>query len=42
MLKDCIFGLNLLSEYVFELNSLLVVQNSKIAFNNVGAIISTL
>ena len=42
MLKDSILGLDLLREYVFELKNLLVVQNFKIAFNSVGAIISTL
>ena len=42
MLKDRIFGLNLVSEYVlFKFKNLLVVQNFKIAFNSVVAIIST-
>ena len=42
MLRDRIFGLNLLREYVFKLKNLSEVQNFKIAFNSVGAIISTL
>ena len=42
MLKDHIFGLNLLRKYVFKFKTLLVVQNFKIAFNSVKAFISTL
>ena len=40
MLKNRIFGLNLLSEYDFEFKNLLLVQNFHITFNSVGAIIS--
>ena len=39
MLKDRIFGLNLLSEYVFKFKNLLVMQNFKIVFNSIGDII---
>ena len=40
MLKDRIVGLNLQRKYVFKFENLFVVQNFKIAFNSVGAIIS--
>ena len=39
MLKDRIFGLNLLSEYVFKFKNLLVMQNFKVVFNSIGDII---
>ena len=39
MLKDCIFGLNLLNEYVFKFKNLLVMQNFKIVFNSIRDII---
>ena len=39
MLKDRIFGVNLLSEYVFKFKNLLVMQNFKIVFNSIGDII---
>ena len=40
MLKDRVFGLNLLSEYVFKFKNLLVVQDFKRALNSVGVIIT--
>ena len=45
MLKDCVFGLNLLSEYIFKLKELVSGTESgilKLAFNSVRGIISTL
>ena len=39
MLKDRIFGVNLLSEYVFKFKNLLVMQNFKIVFNSIEDII---
>ena len=39
MLKDRIFGVNLLREYVFKFKILLVMQNFKIVYNSIGDII---
>ena len=39
MLKGRIFGVKLLSEYVFKFKNLLMMQNYKIVFNSIRDII---
>ena len=42
MLKDCVFALNLLSEFVFKFKKLVIGTEFQNSFKSIGAIISAL